>query len=220
MKRTPIGERPLPNYTRSQELANMWTHIAGILLGLALLPIIILKSRGPLALFSGCLYAVSMICLYSVSSVYHGLRPCMGKRVMRAVDHCTIYFLIAGTYSPILLAAILPLYPGIAWGIFAAEWCLGLFAVVFTAVDLERFGKLSMCCYIGMGWLVVLALKPTLEALGTAGFLWLLWGGISYTLGAVIYGLGKKKPWLHTVFHVFVLLGSALHAVCVLNYVF
>lgn len=74
-----------------------------------------------------------MICLYSVSSVYHGLRPCMGKRVMRAVDHCTIYFLIAGTYSPILLAAILPLYPGIAWGIFAAEWCLGLFAVVFTA---------------------------------------------------------------------------------------
>ena len=205
MKRTPIGERPLPNYTRSQELANMWTHIAGVLLGLALLPIIILKSRGPLALFSGCLYAVSMICLYSVSSVYHGL---------------TIYFLIAGTYSPILLADILPLYPGIAWGIFAAEWCLGLFAVVFTAVDLERFGKLSMCCYIGMGWLVVLALKPTLEALGTAGFLWLLWGGISYTLGAVIYGLGKKKPWLHTVFHVFVLLGSALHAVCVLNYVF
>lgn len=153
MKRTPIGERPLPNYTRSQELANMWTHIAGVLLGLALLPIIILKSRGPLALFSGCLYAVSMICLYSVSSVYHGLRPCMGKRVMRAVDHCTIYFLIAGTYSPILLAAILPLYPGIAWGIFAAEWCLAFSQWSLPPSTLSVLGS-SPCAAISAwaGW--------------------------------------------------------------------
>lgn len=221
MKRTPLSQRSLPNYTRSQELANMYTHIFGIVLGIVVLILIIQQAapKGAVAMASGCLYAVSIICLFSVSSVYHGLRPSYAKKLMQVIDHCTIYFLIAGTYSPILLVSLRPVYPRVAWIIFAAEWALVVFAAVFTAIDHKRYGKLSMACYIGMGWLILLAVRPTLEAMGLTAFLYLLAGGIAYTLGAVIYGFGKKKPALHTVFHVFVDLGCILHAVCILEFV-
>lgn len=219
MLRTPLNERKLPNYTRSQETANMLTHAAGVLIGLVVIAFLVKKqSKGP-ALIGGIVYAFSIVCLFTVSSVYHGLRPCYGKKVMQAVDHCTIYLLIAGSYTPILLSAIMPAYPGIARLLFIAEWSLAVIATAFTAIDHNRYGKQAMCCYIGMGWLVVFALKPTVEALGLEGVLWLLFGGIAYTLGAVIYGLGKKKPALHTVFHVFVDIGCALQAVCIIKYV-
>lgn len=222
MIRTPLQERKLPDYTRGQELANMITHIAGGVFGLVVLIwAVALSSRHEdiWSMVSGCVYALSMMVLYTVSSVYHGLRPSYGKKVMQVIDHCTVYLLITGSYTPILLAAIRPEYPVVAWAIFIAEWGLAVFAAVFTAIDHKRYGKLSMGCYIGMGWLIVLALGPAYQTLGRAGFLWLLAGGIAYTLGAAIYGLGKKRPVLHTVFHVFVLLGSALQAVCILKYV-
>ena len=143
----------------------------------------------------------------------------MGKKVMQVIDHCTIYFLIAGTYTPILLSSIRPVHPALAWVIFGVEWGLVAFATVFTAIDHNRYGRMSMACYIGMGWCIVLALKATVEAMGLAGFMWLLAGGVSYTVGAVLYGVGHKKPIYHTVFHVFVVVGSLLQAVCILFYV-
>ena len=222
MTRTPLCERSLPDYTRTNEIANMVTHIVGGAIGVAVLVFAVLiaaSHKNPWGVVSGAIYGASMIVLYSVSSVYHGLKPSMGKKVMQVIDHCTIYLLIVGTYTPILLSAIRPAHPAIAWVIFGAEWALAAFAAVFTAIDHKQYGKLSMCCYIGMGWLVVLALKPTLDALGKAGFLWLLAGGIAYTVGAIIYGLGKKNPTLHTVFHLFVDAGILLQAVCILKYV-
>lgn len=222
MTRTPLCERSLPDYTRANEIANMVTHIAGGAMGVAVLVFAVLIAalhRNVWGVVSGAIYGASMVLLYSVSSVYHGLRPCMGKKVMQVIDHCTIYLLIAGTYTPILLSAIRPIHPAIAWVIFGAEWGLAAFATVFTAIDHKRYGKISMACYIGMGWLIVLALAPTLEAIGRDGLLWLLAGGISYTVGAILYGLGRKNPSLHTVFHVFVDAGSLLQAVCILKYV-
>lgn len=222
MTRTPLCERSLPDYTRANEIANMVTHIAGGAMGVAVLVFAVLIAalhRNVWGVVSGAIYGASMVLLYSVSSVYHGLRPCMGKKVMQVIDHCTIYLLIAGTYTPILLSAIRPIHPAIAWVIFGAEWGLAAFATVFTAIDHKRYGKISMACYIGMGWLIVLALTPTLEAIGRDGLLWLLAGGISYTVGAILYGLGRKNPSLHTVFHVFVDAGSLLQAVCILKYV-
>lgn len=222
MTRTPLNQRTLPNYTRGNEIANMVTHIFGGAVGIAVLLLSIFISihhHSVWGLVSGIVYGFSMIALYCVSSVYHGLLPCMGKKVMQVIDHCTIYFLIAGTYTPILLTAIRPVHPVTAWVVFAAEWLLAAFATVFTAIDHKRYGKLSMLCYIGMGWFIVFALKPTIEVLGLTGFLLLLAGGISYTVGAVLYGLGKKHSVLHTVFHVFVDLGSILQAVSILLYV-
>ena len=221
MKRTPLDQRKLPNYTRGEEIANMVTHVVGAALGIVITVLaaaVAAWHKDLWGVVSGSIYGISMICLYTVSSVYHGLRPSRGKKVMQVIDHCTIYLLIAGTYTPLLLSAIRPAYPALAWGIFAAEWGITAIAVVFTAIDHNRFAALSMICYIGMGWCIVLALKPTLAVLGRTGFLWLLAGGVSYTLGAVLYGIGSKKPVLHTVFHVFVDLGSVLQAVCILKY--
>lgn len=222
MTRTPLRQRLLPSYTRGEEIANMVTHIVGGALGIVVLLLTIflaIRNRDVWALVSGILYGASMIALYTVSSVYHGLRPSYGKKVMQVIDHCTIYLLIAGTYTPILLTAIRPVYPTLAWVIFGAEWGLAAIATVFTAIDHTRYNKFAMVCYIGMGWFIVFALKPTLAVLGWEGFWWLLAGGISYTVGAVLYGVGKKWPICHTVFHVFVDIGSLLQAVCILKYV-
>ena len=222
MDRTPIQERTLPDYTRGEELTNMVTHIVGAALSLpVLIGGIILSAyhRNPWAIVGCCVYALTMLWLYTMSSVYHGLGDGTAKRVMQVIDHCTIYALIAGTYTPILLAAIRPAYPALAWTLFGIEWGLGLAAAAMTAIDLKKYAKASMACYIAMGWLIVPALRPTIETVGLKGFLWLLAGGVAYTVGAVLYGIGRKKRYFHSVFHVFVLLGSLLQAVCILFYV-
>ena len=222
MKRTPLGERELPVYSRGEERLNTLTHVLGGVMGLAILVwglVIAAGHHDPWAVVSCAIYGACMILLYAVSSLYHGLPAGKAKRLLRILDHCTIYALIAGTYTPILLAAVRPAHLALAWTILGCEWGLGVLAAVLTAIDLKKYSKLSMACYIGMGWLVVLALKPTIEAVTTPGFLWLLAGGVAYTVGAVLYVWGKKRKWFHSVFHVFVVLGSALQAVCILQYV-
>ena len=222
MERIPLRERVLPDYTRGEEITNMVTHIIGAAFSLPILiGGVILSSyhRNPWAIVGCCIYALTMLWLYTMSSVYHGLGDNIGKRVMQVIDHCTIYALIAGTYTPILLVSIRPDYPALAWTLFGCEWGLGLAAAAMTAIDLKKYGRASMACYIAMGWLIVLALRPTIETVGMKGFLWLLAGGVAYTVGAVLYGIGRKKRYFHSVFHVFVLLGSLLQAVCILFYV-
>ena len=222
MERTQLKDRVLPPYTRVEDMANMITHIIGGGIGVFTLVFSILIAafhKNVWGIVSGSIYGFSMIALYSVSSIYHGLKPETAKKVMQVIDHCTIYFLIAGTYTPILLSSIRPNFPALAWSIFGVEWGFAALAAVFTAIDHEKYKKLSMGCYIGMGWCIVIVLKATVMSMGLAGFLWLLAGGISYTVGAVLYAIGKKKPVCHTVFHVFVDIGSILQAVCILFYV-
>ena len=222
MKRTPISERVLPNYTRGEEIANMTTHIIGGALGVILLFLTVIITafyRDVWGIVGSFIYGVSMIALYTVSSVYHGLKPGFAKKVMQVIDHCTIYLLIAGTYTPILLVAMRPVYPGTAWLVLAAEWLLASLGAVFTAIAHNKYKKLSMVFYILMGWFIVLCFKQTVEVLTWSGVLWILFGGISYTIGAVLYGVGKKKPIFHTVFHVFVVIGTLLQAIGILFYV-
>ena len=138
---------------------------------------------------------------------------------MQVLDHCTIYLLIAGTYTPIALCAIRPRFPAWGWSLFGLVWVIAVVAIVFTAIDLKKYAVLSMICYIGMGWCVVLAAKPVLETIPLPALLWLLAGGIAYTVGAVLYGLGKRHRYMHSVFHLFVLAGSILHFVCIFCYI-
>ena len=222
MKRTPIDERKLPDYTRGEETMNMVSHIVGGAIGIAVLVIgavISLSKHDVWGTVSVLIYGLSMIWLYTMSSVYHGLRPGRAKKVMQVLDHCTIYALIAGTYTPVLLVSIRPLYPVLAWVCFGLEWGLLALATTLTAIDLKRYNALSMICYICMGWLIVFAIPQTVEAITPAGFYWLLSGGIAYTIGAVLYGIGSRQRWFHSVFHLFVLLGSILQAVAILVYV-
>ena len=222
MKRTPIDNRPLPDYTRGEEIMNMVTHIVGGAFGVIILIAGILLSahkRNPWGVVCASLYGISMVWLYTISSVYHGLKPGRAKKVLQVLDHCTIYALIAGTYLPVLLVGICPLYPALAWICFGVEIVMLALATTLTAVDLIKFRALSMTCYICMGWLIIVIAPQTIEAITANGFLWLLAGGIAYTVGAVLYGIGKKKRWYHSIFHLFVLLGSLLQAVSILFYV-
>lgn len=219
--RTKLADRALPNYSRGEELMNTITHVAGGALGIAALVLCIVfaaKNHNVYGVVGSAIYGVSMIALYTISSVYHGLHPSMGKKVMQVIDHCTIYFLIAGTYTVIVLSGLRPLYPMLGWGLFAFEWALAAIAITLTAIDLRAFRVFSMVCYIGMGWAILPFAAQARQALGFTGFQLLLWGGIAYTIGAVLYGIGSKKKWMHSVFHIFVVLGSVLQFFSVLLY--
>ncbi len=221
MKRTPMALRSLPNYTRGEELANTLTHILGGIIAIAALIACVLCAAGhqnPFGIVTSAIYGTSMIAMFSVSSVYHGLKPTLGKKVMQVIDHCTIYFLIAGTYTVVVLSGLRPQYPILAWSLFGFEWGMAMLATVFTAIDLKKYSVFSMICYIGMGWAILPFWRQVAEALTAPGFSLLLAGGIAYTIGSILYGLGKSRKWMHSVFHVFVVLGAALQLAAVLGY--
>lgn len=222
VKRTKLADRKLPDYTRGEERFNMISHIVGAAVGIFALVACVLVSvtHGDVwATVGSAIYGASLILLYTNSSVYHGLYPCMAKKVMQVIDHCTIYFLIAGTYTPIVLTRLRRFSPGWGWTIFGLVWGFAVLGCVFTAIDLKKYGKFSMACYIGMGWCIVLALKPMLACVPFEAFLYILAGGIAYTVGAVLYGIGAKHRYIHSVFHIFVVLGSVLQLVGILCYI-
>lgn len=222
MKRTKLKDRLLPNYTHGEEVMNMVTHIVGGGIAIVALALCVLKawrSGRACAVTSAFIYGISMVTVYCMSSTYHGLHAGTGKKVLQIIDHCAIYFLIAGTYTPIVLCAIAPVYPAIGWGLFVWQWGLAALATVLTAIDLKKYRVFSMICYIGMGWSVIVFLPQTIAVLSPAGFLFLLAGGIAYTVGAILFGLGKRLRWMHCVFHIFVVLGSLLQLITVLFYV-
>ena len=213
MKRTPIAIRTLPNYTQGEEVLNSMSHAIGAGLGLTALVLCVLRSirmGDAIAITASALYGFSMIAVFSISSVYHGMKTGYAKKVMQVVDHCTIYLLIAGSYTVIVLAALRPAFPALAWGLFAFEWALAALAAVLTAIDLKKYSVFSMICYIGMGWAVIPFWRQVLDVLSMLGFGLLLGGGIAYSIGAIAYGLGKKKKWMHGIFHIFVVLGALL----------
>ena len=220
-KRLKLSERHLPDYTRGEEIMNMVTHIVGGALGVAVLTLCVIVAAlngNVYGVVGSAIYGGCMVALYTLSSVYHGLRPCTGKKVMQILDHCTIYFLIAGTYTVIALSALRPVYPMLGWGMFAFQWALTALAVTLTAIDLKKYRVFSMICYICMGWAILPFMKETMTVLTVPGFAFLLAGGISYTIGAVLYGIGSKKRWMHSVFHIFVVLGRLLQFLCILFY--
>ena len=223
MPRTKLKDRLLPVYTKGEELFNMVSHIIGgafAVCALVLCVVVAALSGNVWGVVSGAIYGATMIVLYTMSSIYHGLRPEMPKKVFQVIDHCSIYFLIAGTYTPIAIGGqIRQENPVLAWVMFGIVWACCALGVTLTAIDLRKYRVFSMVCYIAMGWLIVFMIRPVLQVLPLAAFLWLLAGGIFYTVGSVLYGIGKKKRWMHSVFHLFVLLGSILQFVSILVYI-
>lgn len=200
---------------------NMVTHIVGGGLGVIVLVLCVIRAamhENTWGVVGSAIYGASMIALYTMSSVYHGLRPSTGKKVMQVMDHCTIYVLIAGTYTVIALSALRPVNPALGWGILAFQWGLTALAVTLTAIDLHKYSIFSMVCYVFMGWCIILFLPLAMQALTPAGFYWMLAGGIAYTIGAVLYGIGSKMQWMHSVFHIFVVLGSLLQFISIFRF--
>ena len=221
MKRTKLADRLLPDYTRGEEIMNMVTHIVGGAVGIVALTLCVIFAAihgNVYGIVTSAIYGTTMISMFTISSVYHGLKPTLGKKVMQIIDHCTIYFLIAGTYTVIVLSAVRPVYPLLGWGLFAFEWAMTALATTLTAIDLKKYSVFSMICYIGMGWAVIIFWRQTLEVMTLPGFALLLSGGIAYTIGSILYGIGKRKKWMHSVFHIFVVLGATLQFLSVLLY--
>ncbi len=222
MKRTKLSDRVLPNYTRKEELFNMISHIVGGSLGVIALVLCVVFAainKDAYAIITCAIYGTSLISLYTMSSIYHGLYPNTAKKVMQIIDHCTIYFLIAGTYTPLLLCKVREISEITAWILFSFIWICAIVAITLTAIDLKKFSKFSMICYIGMGWCAIFALDTFIKAITLPGFLFILTGGIAYTIGAIIYGVGKKYPIMHSIFHLFCIVGSVLHFICIFFYV-
>ncbi len=222
MQRTKLAHRTLPDYTKGEEIFNMVSHITGGALGVAALVLCVVFSaiKGDAwGVVGSAIYGASLILLYTSSSVYHGLTHPMAKKVMQVIDHCTIYFLIGGTYTPILLTKIRAESAVWCWVLFGIVWGLAAMATTLTAIDLKKYAKLSMACYIGMGWSIVIAAKTAMEAIPLPGLLFILGGGVAYTVGAVIYGVGKKHRYMHSLFHLFVVLGSILQFFGIFFYV-
>ncbi len=222
MKRTKLIDRLLPDYTNGEEIFNMVTHIVGGGLGVVYLVLCVVFAalkNNVWGVVSSAIYGASVIALFAMSSIYHGLKPVMAKKVLQVLDHCTIYFMIAGTYTPIMLSLVRKNNPVIAWCVFGFVWAMAALAITLTAIDLKKYNVFSMICYIGMGWCIIFTIVPVYKALTFGGFMWLLGGGVMYTIGAVLFCFGSKMRYIHSVFHIFVVLASIMHFICILFYV-
>ena len=209
--------------TSGEEVANAVTHVVGSHLGAAMLALLIWQgaSSGVAVSWkvtSASIFGFCMILLYSVSSAYHAVAYQPAKRVLHIMDHMSIYFLIAGSYTPFCLVTLRPGHPALAWSIFGIEWGAALTGVLFKVRTTGRFRRVSTFVYAVMGWIAVVAIVPLVRELRGLGTMWLTLGGGLYTLGCVFY-LWKSLPYAHMVWHLFVLAGTICHFFCFLWYV-
>ena len=209
----------IPKYTLAEELVSAISHGIGALLSIAGLVLCVIFSamhNSAIAVVSSCIYGSTLIILYMMSTMYHALKVNNAKRVFRIIDHCSIFLLIAGTYTPYTLVA---LGGALGWTLFGIVWAAAILGVVLNSVDLNKFKVFSMICYLAMGWVIIFAFKPLTKAIAMPGRWLLIAGGIIYTVGAIFYGIGKKIKYMHSIFHIFVLAGSILHFFSILLYV-
>ncbi|MBE7035049.1 MAG: hemolysin III family protein [Ruminococcaceae bacterium] len=202
-----------------EELVNSITHGIGAVLGVAGTVVAIVWAAlygDAYSVVAASIYGAMLIILYTMSTLYHAFTNKTVKKVFRIFDHCSIFLLIAGTYTPYTLVSLRGPF---GWTIFGIIWGLTILGVTLNAISLEKFKVFSMICYIIMGWLIIIAFRPMLDALGfMPAILLLLLGGISYTVGIIFFAL-KHVPYMHGIWHLFVLGGSILHYFSILFYV-
>lgn len=210
----------IPKYSLSEELINAISHGIGALLSIVALVLLIIasaKHHNAIAVVSSCIYGVMLIILYTMSTLYHCFKPtCKAKRVFRVFDHCSIYLLIFGSYTPYVLVS---LNGALGWTIFSIILGCTILGITFTAINLEKFKIPCTICYIAMGWFIIFYFKKICTVIEKNGIILLLVGGIVYTIGAIIFGLGKKIKYMHSLWHFFVLAGSILQFFSIYFYV-
>ncbi len=219
MEQKKIFRIPLPSYSLSEELINSISHGVGALFSMAALVICLvtsLQKGNPNAIIASAIYGETLILLYAMSTIYHALRPNRAKRVFRVIDHCSVFLLIAGTYTPYTLVS---LNDSTGWLLFGVAWGTAIIGIILNAIDLKKFALFSVLCYLAMGWVILFAAGPLSRAIAPEGFRLMIYGGILYTLGAGLYALGKKIKYMHSIFHFFVLGGSLLHFFSIWLYV-
>ena len=199
----------IPKYSLAEELVNSISHGIGALLSIAALVLCVVTSA-----IHGNAMAVVASSIYG--ALYHSFKVNNAKRVFQIIDHCCIFLLISGTYTVYTLVV---LGGAIGWIMFGIVWGATVLGIIINSIDINKFKALSMILYLAMGWVIIFAFKPLAQNLDINGMILLVAGGISYTVGAIFYAIGKKKKFMHSVFHIFVLLGSTLHFFSIILYV-
>ena len=203
--------------SRGEEIANSVSHGVGLLAALAATPVLVLSAvrHGGAARIAGAsVFAAAMVLLYLTSTLYHALPRNRAKRVFQVLDHAAIFLMIAGTYTPITLGVLRGTW---GWTLFGLVWSLAIAGVALTAGGGVRYPKLTTSLYLAMGWLILIAVKPLWLRMPSEGLLWLLAGGIAYTVGVVFYA-AKRVRYSHFIWHLFVITGTSSHYIAVLRF--
>lgn len=223
MRRTKLADRILPTYTKGEEIFNMTSHIVGGALGIVITTLCVIFAaihNNVYGVVSGAIYGATVILLYTISSIYHGLSPKRtSKKVFQILDHCSIFILIAGTYTPVALCTIREVSTFYGWLIFGIIWGVAALGILLNAIDLKSTKKFSMICYLLMGWCIIFRFDLLLQGMHKNGIILMVAGGIAYTIGAILYGVGKKKKYFHSIFHLFIVLATLLQFFSILFYV-
>ncbi len=207
----------LPHYTLGEEIFNSVSHGVGVALACVGFGILIVLSAlygDAWAVSSSIVYSFSLFALYLASTLYHACPNRRVKGVLQVLDHCSIFLLIAGTYTPYTLITLRGV---LGWSLFAVVWGAAIVGVVLNAIDVQKYSRISMVCYVAMGWVVVLAIRPLMASLAWNGLVLLALGGVFYTVGIVFYVI--RRSYMHSIWHLFVLAGSVCHYLSILLYV-
>ncbi|SDW06921.1 hemolysin III [Lutibacter oricola] len=213
-----MKEKNITYYEPVEEKMNVISHLIGLILSIAALVLLVVFASlegSAWHIVSFSIYGASLIVLYSASTFYHYSQDPELRRKLNIFDHAAIYVLIAGTYTPFTLVA---LKGWVGWTIFGVSWGLAIVGIVLKLFYTGRFDKISTIAYVLMGWLIIFAIKPLVNNLPFEGLMWLLGGGLAYTIGAILYSI-KSIRYNHAIFHIFVLLGSFAHFIAVFFYV-
>ena len=207
----------LPHYTLGEEIFNSVSHGVGVALACVGFGILIVLSAlygDAWAVSSSIVYSFSLFALYLASTLYHACPNRRVKGVLQVLDHCSIFLLIAGTYTPYTL---ITLRGALGWTLFAVVWGAAIVGVVLNAIDVQKYSRVSMVCYVAIGWVVVLAIRPLMASLAWNGLVLLALGGVFYTVGIAFYVI--RRSYMHSIWHLFVLAGSVCHYLSILLYV-
>jgi hemolysin III len=205
-------------YTLGEEVAHALTHGLGVVLAIASLTVMVARATlygDAWHIVGAAIFGTTLVLMYTASTLYHSIPLPRAKKVLRIIDHSTIYLLIAGTYTPFTLVT---LNGAVGWALFGTVWGLALVGVVFKIFATGRFERLSLAIYLGMGWCILLAIKPLVQTIEPGGLVLLVAGGVAYTGGVVFYVLDNRR-YFHAIWHAFVLAGSVLQYFAVLFYV-
>ena len=199
----------IPNYTLGEELFNSISHGIGAALAVAALVLMVVKAHNPLPETTVSLFGATMIILYTMSCIYHALSPNLeGKKVLRVIDHCNVFLLVFGTYIPVSLLGV---GGAKGWILFGVIGALTIIGIVFTAINVDKYKVIATICHVINGWSILIGIPELINNAGHEGLLFMILGGVMYTIGSVLYGLGSKKKYMHCIFHVFCLLGTFFH---------
>lgn len=208
-KSTRLAKVRVPTYSLAEELVNSISHGVGAGLAIAALVLCVVKANTAIGIVSTALYGSIMIILYTVSCVYHAISPkVIGKKVLRIIDHCDVLLMVAGTYLPVCLSLI---GGALGWVLFGIVWGITIPIVILNCINVDKYSNLSVACNLILGWGALLILGPLKEHCDWTGIWLLIAGGFTYTVGSIIYNLGAKHRWFHSIFHFFVLGGGILH---------